>query len=360
MNKPATSNPIPARPPHAPAFSLVELLVSMAVLTILIASLASLLSTTLSSWRSAEARFSQFRESQAAFESMVGRLQATILHPYLDYEYPGGDKTKTPLRYVRQSDLHFVCGPADGGMEGAPLLPAPPTTPSHAAFFHVPYGLHHTPGWHGLGNLVNSWGYFIEFSDAAQAHPDFLDSEAGLAPTRRFRLWELQVPAEQVSTFTPALAAATSPDVAYDWFQSHLAAGLARPLAEDVVALVFTPLRPHPSGGTSHDIAPLYTYDTRAHQYLGLPADRAARSRHRLPPLLRITLVALDPASASRLAESSPDATPDLGLDGLFIDANSYDDDLAALADSLQQRNLNYRVFSTTVRLRNSRWGISD
>ena len=177
---------------------------------------------------------------------------------------------------------------------------------------------------------------------------------------KRFRLREFQVPAESVTTFADMLGEATNANEVYTWFRKHVDGGKVHTLAENIVALVITPLKPDPIEGVNNEIAPNYTYDTRAYQHLSFPDEILESSRHKLPPLLRITLVALDGASATRLADSNPSSIPDLGLSGLFQIADNYEDDLAAFEEKLLEKKLNYRVFSTTIRLRNARWSHSD
>jgi uncharacterized protein (TIGR02599 family) len=333
-------------------FTLIELLLSMTIFSIVLLVTASMLDSTMTQLRIADARFSQFQETQAAFESMNLRITGCELNPYYDYVYPGNNTATVPTSYKLSSDLHFVCGPARGGT--LPLLPDG-NRAGHGVFFHGTLGLSDQSSWQEMKGLVNSWGYYLEFGDDKNSRANFLNTST--APSRRrFRLKELQVPAEQLRTYALKLSApGTSAGALYDWFRTPASIPLcARTVAENVVALVITPLRPDTGGTLNNDLAPTYFYDSRAYQHTS--GALAERTRHRLPPLLQITLVALDEVSAQQLEDKHGDTMPDLGLDGLFLNANRYRQDLQALESTLQDRKLRYRVFTNTIRLRNARW----
>jgi uncharacterized protein (TIGR02599 family) len=315
-----------------------------------------MLDATLKQLRIAESRFGQFQETQAAFESITRRLSSCELSPFYDYKYPVGlggepDTEAIPLSYELKSDLHFVCGPANTGTW--PLFGSGNRL-GHAVFFHGAYGQTEDPGLKEMSNLMNSWGYYLEFGPDTPERATFLS----LPERNRFRLKELQVPTEEITTFASKLSTQTSPSGLYSWFRTPANAtpSRAHTVAENIVAFVITPLAPNATTGEFEPMATDYFFDSRAHQHATLGEPRLEQSRHRLPPILRITLVALDDVSAERLQEESGTAQPNLGMDSLFANPNNYDKDIATLEATLIGRNLRYRVFTTTIRLRNSRW----
>lgn len=328
----------------------------MTIFSIVLIVTAMLLDSSLKQLRIAESRMGQFQEAQAAFESMARRLAGCELNPYYDFVYPGNDTSKVPTSFALQSELHFVSGPA---RTGAQALFTSGTHPTHGVFFHGAYGLTDSTNWKTMGNLLNSWGYYLEFGNDSADRAVFLTNSSAVPPHFRFRLKELQVSAEQVRTYGDNLPQQTSTTQMFQWFRNLAAASPSsgRTIAENVVALVINPLESDPNTGTNTNLSPDYYYDTRAFQYAStIPQARLDRMRHRLPPILRITLVALDEVSAQKLETANGTAAPDLGLTGIFTDATKYDNDLATLTSNLQNRKLDYRVFTTTVRLRNSRW----
>lgn len=340
------------------AFTLVELLLSISILSVVLLVTTSMLSTSMNQLRLAESRFGQFQEAQAAFESITKRLTSCEINPYYDYRYPTkgngvSDTDAVPVGYDLESDLHFVSGPSTIGSHA---LLATGDHPGHSIFFFGTYGKTDNTSWKEMSNLVNSWGYYIEFGNDSSSRASFLNSSSLLPQRYRFRLKELQIPSENVLTYKNRLSAATSVEQLYDWFRTPIAAGKGETIAENMIALIVMPLRSDSVLKVSPDIAEEYYYDTRAYQVSNQSAAAKSRTRHRLPPLVQFTLVALDETSAQRLAESNGTGMPNLGLDGLFTNANQYDEDLATLEETLQSNQLRYRVFSTTVRLRNSRW----
>lgn len=344
--------------PPSRGFSLVELLTSLAIFSIVLVAMGEMVGAVLNQLRIGEARFGQFQESQAAFDSITRRLSTCELNPYYDFQYPGSppDTSAVPTRYDLESDLHFVSGPAANGPNA--LLPAGPH-PGHAVFFHGTFGLTDNPAWSELGTLLNSWGYYVEFGDDDGQRASFLNAGSTSPRRHRFRLKELQVPAEALRTYAAGLNTQTNAAGLYSWFRTAVAAGHAHTLAENVVALVISPLSPVPETGTTEketDIAPDYFYDTRAYQHAATSSALMKRTRHQLPPMLRVTLVALDEPSAQRLAEGGGSEMPDLLVPGIFQDATKFDDDLKQFETALTERQLRFRTFSTTIRLRNARW----
>lgn len=342
----------------APAFTLVELLLSIGIFAIVLVAMGEMVNAVLHQMRIAEARFSQFQEAQAAFDSMTRRLSTCEINPYYDYQYPSGSTSDIPTKYDLESDLHFVSGPASAGAK--PLLTGIPggSFVSHSVFFHGTYGITDNTALNELNGLMNSWGYFIEFGDDDAERAEFLNQ--GHAPTRyRFRLKELQVPAETLLTYTAQLNKQTNANGLYNWFRNPITNKKAHTLAENVVALIISPLLATPNSAIDEkdtDLAPNYFYDSRAYQHSAASTNLMQRTRHQLPPLLRVTLVALDDASAQRLADKNGGNLPDLYPASLFTDATKYEQDLATLEENLTDQNLQYRIFSTTIRLRNSKW----
>ncbi|WP_170157404.1 Verru_Chthon cassette protein C [Roseimicrobium gellanilyticum] len=338
-------------------FTLVEMLLSIAIVSIVMVAMAEMLDAVLKNLSVAESRSSQFQESQAAFDSIIRRLSACEINPYYDFVYPGTpqDTSQVPIRYGLESDLHFICGPA-AGPPGA--LIGGDNHPGHAIFFHGAYGFTDTSGLTEMGTLLNSWGYHLEFGDDAGTRADFLNAGNASPSKYRYRLKELQVPAELLQTYTAKLNEKTTEQDIYGWFRSGVNGGHSHTLAENIVALVITPLVTSQEGAPEKatELAPDYFYDTRAYQHNRGSQELMERTRHKLPPLVRITLVALSETSAQTLAETHGDNMPPLYPASLFTDVTKYESDLAALEANLVEQKLRYRVFTSTVRLRNSKW----
>jgi len=290
---------------------------------------------------------------------MTKRLSTCEINPYYDFQYPGTppDTSAVPTRYDLESDLHFVSGPATE--DSRALLTSGGNHPSHAVFFHGTYGLTETAEWNELGGLLNSWGYYLEFGDDDSSRASFLKSASTSPPRFRFRLKELQIPTEQLRTYAARLDEQTNSAGLYAWFRGAVAADEGRTLAENVIAMVISPLLSSPDSNIYEketDLAPDYFYDSRAYQHAAASADLMRRTRHQLPPLIRVTLVAVDEASAQKLADRNGSKMPELYDAGLFRNALRYEDDLKELEVRLSNEGMRYRVFSTTIKLRNSKW----
>lgn len=365
------------------AFTLVELMLSTAILALLMLILVSITSQTSNTWRYTTGKIEQFREARMAFETMTTRLSQATLNTYWDYDDP-----TSPTRYIRRSELRFISGQAKA------LAGDPPTGArvGHAVFFHAPLGLAERPvvanvnnqGYRGLENLLNVWGYYVELNDDRKLRPPFMTQE--MQPYRyRFRLMECMQPSDKLLTYnrTAGGSQRSKPDgTVYvqpnsslyqgrEWFTDFINRNDApvRVLAENVVALIITPRLAKAeekefsgAGGLERGYSPLapnYTYDTTKSV-----ADARLNPRDQLPPVVQVTMVAVDEISASRmnLDQASADI---LKLSTKFSDTKKYSEDLlldpakaadASLENILVSLGANYRVFTSSVPIRAAKW----
>lgn len=364
------------------AFTLVELLVSLAVLTILLLINAQVIGQVQATWSASNARVSQFREARTAFDIITRNLSQATLNTFMDYQTnylataasTSGTSTGGPGSYVRKSNLQFVCGnastlvPAGGGASNLP---------GHAVFFQAPLGVTENPNYVGLDRLLCARGYFVQFSSDQFFKPAFLPS-GNLR--YRYRLMEYSPPAEKnkIHSLTPNASGA----VDGGWFTDAGAAmsitetatniSATRPVADNILTLLISPRRePTAAEATSGSketaagptsIAPAYAYNSA--QIVGATTTATQGTQNLLPPLVRVVLVAIDEKSADRLdqqnATGGSGGTPPFGntLSTPFTQAYQLDTEIAALVKILSAKGVNYRVFSATVQLRGAKWGI--
>jgi uncharacterized protein (TIGR02599 family) len=360
----------------ARAFTLVEILVSLAVLAILLMISAEVIGTVQTTWTSTNARVSQFREARTAFDIITRNLSQATLNTYLDYDNnyltsadPAAATSTAPSRYVRKSDLRFVCGPAaelvpSGG--GAGILPG------QAVFFQAPLGVAHDPTFAGLDRLLCGRGYFVQFTSDEFFRPQFIAS----GNLRfRYRLMEYSPPAEQNLIYSdPATKAAwmNRAGIPLQRGETALNRSLTRPVADNIVALVISPMIDiDPNAGaaagngrlrSSTQIAENFRYDSERvnlQNQLGLGPQG---TQYLLPPLVRVVLVAIDETSADRLAQTSGNAgTAPFGtqINDLINSrpASQLNQTLEDVGRILrEQYRVNYRIFSATVSLRGAKW----
>jgi uncharacterized protein (TIGR02599 family) len=366
-----SSPPILARSRFSAAFTLVEIMVSLSVLTILLLVSAQVIGQVQSTWSASNARTSQFKEARTAFDILTRNISQATLNTYIDYDnnylsVAGGTgaAAAAPSSYVRKSDLHFRCGPA------ATLVPGgggASFTPGHAVFFQAPLGVSNDPSLVGLDRLLCARGYFIQFSSDEAWVPAFI---TGGALRYRYRLMEYSPPTEMNSIYAATQAA--NGNIAPTWFATAGAAAPAggvipttRPVADNIVALIISPRRearsddePESATGPT-SIANDYNYDSSvvANQTTTSPQG----TQNLLPPLIRVVLIAIDDKSAQRLEQlNGSDGTPPLGdeLTPVFINAHELDEEVKEVVTILQTQKLNYRVFSATVQLRGAKWSI--
>lgn len=375
-----------ARHSRLQAFTLVELLVSCLVISLICLILAQMTDQTAKTWRYTTSKSEEFREARAAFETMSSRISQATLNTYWDYNTPYGSPT-TLTRYERRSELRFISGNAG---KPSQLLPDydKGRRVTHCIFFHAPLGLvddtQPNSQIHGLESLLNVWGYFVELNDDANLRPSILPVSSTAVPLRvRFRLMEMMVPAEKMRTYqyTSGMSAGTpttaQPNakkyVGKDWYQSIVNSTdpNTHVLAENVIALVLHPelsaqdraALAKATGSANAELATDYLYDTtntNANSYLD--------TKDQLPPVIRVTMVAIDEASASRL-NLKADSQNIFEVQNKFQDASSFKQDLAmdptqssdtSLERKLVSMKVNYRVFTTTVPIWGAKWSMSQ
>lgn len=183
----------------------------------------------------------------------------------------------------KDSDLHFVCGPA------SELLPALPDVSGDAIFFQR----------RNSSGLIECSGFFVRSEDVVDLMPDGLHGR--VAAQRSFRLMQWLQSAGACSLFevdaatgASRLGAMSSRDDLYRWFRegvSQQPASLAV-VADHVLAMLISTTPAHAC------------YDTRRHQW-DSDTFQAVQSRHQLPRRLTLTLLTCDARDWSKLDSSS-------------------------------------------------------
>jgi uncharacterized protein (TIGR02599 family) len=279
------------------------------------------------------------------------------LNTYWDYDDPAN-----PKKYLRQSELRFISGTMSGPTSGTakPLITnKTPRRPTHGVFFQVPLGMvDDRINFSGLGNLLNTWGYYIEFN--TDLRPAFMSNLRNPPPPKyRYRLMEFIQPSDALSVYSRT---AGKPDyLGREWFSEPLAKNPppSHPLGENVIALVILPrLSKKDELATTGKLAPRYAYDSTATMNPGNESSTnpSLSPKNQLPPILQVTLVVLSEKSAGRLENGATPPLLDAALDPLFQEAAKFDADLAILEAELIKQKVDYRVFTSSVSIRGAKW----
>jgi uncharacterized protein (TIGR02599 family) len=374
-----TSVPICRR---AAAFTLVEMLVSMAVLALLMAIIMDMINRTQTTVTRQQARAEEFKEARAALENISRSLSGAVINSYWAY---GDASVSGKVNYTRQSDGHFVAGPAEL------LRGTAQNAPGHAMFFQGSDGRSTVAGsTSNVGepyNLISCMGYYVEHETDLETRPEFLKPQEFLNPERkRFRLMELRVPPEENVLYSSAvnLNGITSRESGFQWFRGPFVkaktpTAYATPLADNILALILVPRYiavtytgvSGESGTGSNQENTLsttkpaldYYYDSREKQWGGT-GEKARSTAHQLPPVVQITLIAAEERSYHALdVQLGPETLRDKVneiFDNKFTNYNTYEADLAEVTEELTNMKLDHRVFTTNVSLRGSKWIVEE
>ena len=341
---------------------MVELMVSTALIAVIALLLVTMTNSTAATWRYTTGRIEQFRGADTAFEAMTRRLSQATLNTYWDYEYPNNDRAKPPSKYVRQSDLRFITGSMTNpnvSVQKRLLTTTAPRRPTQGVFFQAPLGyVDDATNFSGLDNLLNTWGYYVEFRDETLARPAFVTQPARY----RYRLMELMQPSNSLSIYNYTSGKAAT-YTAKDWFTAALPTSAVAPiagatpllvhaLADNVIALVVLPrLSKKDETSTGKTLSKDYSYDSTSTN-----TDADINPKSQLPPIVQVTLVAIDENSAARMANGVTPPALDATLDAIFLDSTKFDADLVTLQKSLTDQRISYRVFTSNVSIRGAKW----
>ncbi len=319
---------LPARS-RGGGFTIIEILVASAVLMLILGIILTLVNQTSSVVRRASDRISEFQAARASFDLITQNLSQATLASYWDYDNP-----TSPTKYLRTSQLHFLIGEAGvspfPGQSGA----------GQAVFFQAPVGVSTDAGkYGGLDGLLNVCGYFIKYGN-----DNALPSPFSSIPKYRYRLMQAIQPSEAVGVYN-----APTGDT---WVQS--AAASAVPIADNIILLAAWPRKATNDDPAGSSLTDDFSYDSRKSS-TSVPQPETA---NQLPPVVQITIVAIDEASANRYCTSTspPDELAGL-LTGLFNVSNEdqFSKDLSTLKGRLSDKGVNYRVFTSLVPIRESK-----
>jgi len=377
-----------------PAFTLVELMVSTAIISLLMVILTTMVNQFSQTWRYASSKVEAFQAARDGFESMTRKLSQATLNTYWDLYYVNIGGRQAPKDFLRQSQLRFISGSI------AKLAPDSSRF-THGVFFQAPLGVvEDRAGLGSMKDLLNTWGYFVEEGDDTLLRPSFLQGRVPIR--RRGRLMELMQPAEAMSVYDLDPKGAPSP-VAGDqlrWFRSALE-GSSRPvrsIAENIVGLIIWPKLSATDSNARRDLgqsplSPDYTYDSSLLSFKSAkfgsatspiilnegakvnnpndPTDAATiNPKNQLPPIVQVTLVAIDEQSAARIEAQGTSGNFHQFTDGLFQVAcapgtrsnqqTQYDSDLKTMEQRLVNAKVTYRIFTTNVLIRGAKWSVAQ
>lgn len=383
--------PAPRRVRHG--FSLIELMVATGVLAMMLVIVFQMLKGTQRTWRTTRQDVGEFKDARQSFEEMTRRVGQATLNSYYSYRYDTVTVRNVPLRmgreFIPQSELHFVSGPVDvlglqtkGNRQVGKRY-------THAVFFQAPFGfcveddpkddrrLHYEK----MNGLLNSWGYFIEFNTDELDRPQFFTAlNNAPRPRPRYRLMEFRQPTEYLTIYKLNLREKTEAGQAelYQWFNKGLYSvnsewnttldgreekgffRTTRVVAENICGMILHPREPDEKREASVDeLAPDYVYDSRRFQWDG-SNKLATRSRHQLPPVIDVTFIAVDEGSFNTYCQregiKSADQDPELIGKDYFKVAKDFRKDLEKVELALKEKKLDYRIFNTSIRIRESKW----
>jgi|GEM_PF-696367 len=373
----------PVRASMAPAaFTLLEVLLSIGILSILVLMLTSVLSSVQSTVTRSRSQVEEFEGARVAFESMARRISQATVNAYWGYIFDNPNAANpNPVEFNRNSDLHYLSG------QQSLLLPDSLGN-GHAVFFQAllgdsdpdtPLGQDMTK----MKNLLNCWGYFVDYVSDLDARPEFLKTSSAqvLNPERkRFRLMEFRQPPDQSILFSMDINSKKSYDDICQWFRGPFKDGskstrdYSVPVADNVLAMVIVPYIFVTNSSTSGGTAGGSFTDTRKKKYLeydtreyqrpanyGGTSQSSLSSRHKPPAMLEVTVIATDEASYQRLedklgVDEAYEAVREALPGTSFAESSKFIDEWAKAEKALTDLGLHVKLFTTTISISSSKW----
>jgi uncharacterized protein (TIGR02599 family) len=386
--------PLPFRTSRRRAFSLIELMVSTAVLAMLLIVVFQMLRGMQMTWKRTRQDVGEFKEARQAFEEISRRVSSATLNTYFSYRYDEQMVRGVTLRMGReiipQSELHFVCGPAESLVITQKNSRQIGQRYTHALFFQAPFGFcidedkkeREKLQYEKMNGLMNGWGFYVEFNTDELDRPQYLKQlDNSPKPRPRYRLMEFRQPTEYFQVYKLNLRdmdKTASKEKIYEWFnQGNYSVNsewnnsledrdtegffrTTRVLADNIVAMILRPREADEKRESEKDeLAPDYHFDSRRFQWGG-KGKVAMTTRHQLPPVIDITFVAVDEVSFNTFCKregiETADNDPEFVDKDAFKKTEDFRKDLKALEDKLLEKKIDYRVFNTSLRIRESKW----
>ena len=400
--------------PIRAGFTLVELMLSVAVIAGLMYFMVGTIDQTQKVWVRTSEKITEFQSARGAFESMTRRLSQATLNTYWRAHDDNVDAVKAAFKFRRQSELQFISGPTMRFFGATPeptglSKPLAQAYPTHAVFFQAPIGYTEEPPstgtvnlpyYRNLDSLLATCGYFIEYG-TDPSRPPFIDT-LNMPDRYRHRLMEMTIPSERLTIFQRPVdelgyvdprvfdekngyyggmvdtnripkSSWTRPLWMKEAFLRETVSGksrftFARVRAENVIALIILPKLADKDRATPNqlELAPQYEFDswrilTGKTESVGTPSrkvDNTARD-NLLPQIVQVTMVAVDEKAIARFGPTVSKIPS--WTDNLFANAKVVDDYTADMK-TLEQRLIddpakpNYRIFTADIVLRGSKW----
>lgn len=317
-------------------FTLVEMLLASSVLLVLMGILFSVLNQASGMWRTAAARLDTFQGARRGFDTLTTLLSQATLNTYWDYDDP-----LAPTRYIRKSELRFECGPTSGVLDGG----SAEVFPGHAVFFHAPMGIvTDSSSYQGLEGLLNVCGFYVQWSDDSAWLPAHV---ASTNSRERFRLMAWVEPSEDLQTY----------ENTNNWINSSTIAGMGdgtHVIADNILAVLIWPRE----NGQTTGVAPVHMEDRYTYDSYWSGGAQTIES-NQLPPVLEVAMVAIDETSAQRLGGELQSSVNGC-FEGLFAGtpSSNFAEDLKQLEQNLIGIGVNFRVFSTAIPMKESKWSL--
>jgi uncharacterized protein (TIGR02599 family) len=320
-------------------FTILELLVAMAILAIMVVLMFGVLQSTSDAWRRNTERSKTFAAARAAFESMTRSISAATLNTYQDYydanrsNRPSGSLTFVPAVYGRRSDLHFITG--------TNLVTA---QKGGAIFMVVPFDYESNNTNDYSSGQLNGIGYFVRFTTNS-----LLPAGVSNNPYR-YRLMQFLQPTEQLMVMNTNY-------YTNKWFTTNVDATPPTnifPIADNVVAFAVLPQLSDRESANAGILAPGFSYDTR----MTWSSGAQPTNMHQLPPVVQVIMVVLDESSARRIENGSTEPTAELGFNpaSVLTSPANLETDLDTISAALSAKRLNYRIFRSEIPIRSAKW----
>ena len=309
------------------AFTLVELLISLAIAVVIMLVIMRVTAEMLRLYSYLSRTKDAFAEARTAFDDMSRMLARTTLNTYWAYNF---DSAGIVSSYGRQSELHMAF--QSGGI--FPTIPGQEVPNTSRIVFQAPLGLQVTADYQNLQALLNSAGFFVAYGP----DPDLTSIPAvGSSNPLRYRLYRWLQPAENLSIYETTSGNPNA--TGFGWIK--IAPGSIRPVANNVLALFIAA----PSGGSV-----VSAYDTRGANPV---------QKHQLPSSLKLVIIAIDEKSAAALGNSP---TPPISIPATILsNPNEIEERAQQFCDSLAlpasgRPPLRCKVFSAEIPLVRARW----